>query len=330
MKILFVFIAFICFKSIIGFGQPEMYSQFYGSDLRLNPALTGMIHRDWQICELYQGNKNNNDLKTSTNCIYAELAYDIIKTKGRYGMVIKEKSNTMFGIGLMNEFRNSGNSDYNFMSNFFSIAIHRRIFNSSNISIGIQPGMVKTNSGNKFDMNFGVLYGFQKHDCWIGDQVYKYQAGVSLYSYSQPFHSTEDTLYIKPKHIQAHAGALINIGKKFGIVPRAYYLYEGDHHYSGGATFVFRKHYSCIDRIRAGLHYLSSEHLVCSGGFRLYTRGKNSSSHDNRDAFAVDLCFSYDLKLDMIGLESGYKNGFEINIILYPITKCWEMSKCAE
>lgn len=312
------------------FGQPEMYSQFYGADLRLNPALTGLIHRNWQIGELYQGNKNNNDLKTTTNCFYAELAYDIVRSKGHYGMVIREKTNTMFGIGFMNEFRSSENEDMNFMSDFFSIAVHRKIFSTSNISIGFQPGLVRTKDGNKFDMNFGLLYGLKKADCWIGDQIFRYQAGVSLYSFNQAFSTGSDTSYTKPKNIQAHAGMLIEVKDKLGIVPRAYYLYEGNHNYNLGATLIYRVHYAFIDRIRAGLHYVSSNHLVCSGGFRLYTRGKETSTHDNRDAFALDCCFSYNLKLDIIGLESDYKKGFEINLIIYPITKCWALSKCVE
>jgi len=86
---------FILFFYIKSYSQYDSYSQFYNSELTLNPALTGMIPATWQVKDIYQYQTNNNNPGINTNSLFAEYKIPLFKIhKKDYGLNIKESSNS--------------------------------------------------------------------------------------------------------------------------------------------------------------------------------------------------------------------------------------------
>jgi hypothetical protein len=308
---------FILFFYIKSYSQYDSYSQFYNSELTLNPALTGMIPATWQVKDIYQYQTNNNNPGINTNSLFAEYKIPLFKIhKKDYGLNIKESSNSTLGIGILDQ-RSISNKKINFRSNYLSIALNTKMLSDLYFSFGIQPGIIELKDKDIYDMNFGFLFGYKEMWCQKQDQIFKFQIGASIYHISQSYHSNEDSVFTPSRKIQAHTSALTDISKKIGLVTNVHYVFKKDNYFNLGTTMLIKSHHTNYDRIRFGIHYKTTNHLVLSAGIRTF--GNQINTH------LFDICISYDM---MICAKSDYKEAIEISILFSPLKKCWEINRC--
>ncbi len=308
---------FILFISDKSYSQSDSYSQFYNSELTLNPALTGLIPATWQVKDIYQYQINNDNLGINTNSLFAEYKFPLFKIhKEDYGLNVKEQPNSMLGIGILDQ-RRISNKKINFRSNYLSIALNTKILSDLYFSLGIQPGIIELKDKDIYDINFGFLFGYKEMWCQKQDQMFKFQIGASVYHISQSYHSNEDSVFTPSRKTQAHASALTDISKKICLVTNVHYVLRKDNYFNLGTTILIKSHHTNYDRIRFGIHYKTTNHLVWSAGIRTF--GKQIDTH------TFDICISYDM---MICAKSDYKGAIEISILFSPLKKCWSINRC--
>lgn len=313
-------IILLLFVSKVVTSQIDMHSQYYWNELQLNPALTGLIEPKWRIKDVRRYEFDDGNQKIN-NSLYADLKIMFNKKTGDYGLVMSEFTGYMMGIGIMDQRLKSDLETDTYRADYFSLSFHKLIKGNSYISLGIQPGYLRMNEMRKFDLNAGVMFGNKQVTCWTEDQYFKTQIGVAVYNILSDYHPN-DSLYSPGKRIQVHGGYLIEEPEHFDILASAALWYDQNVHVSVGANVLFFPivHYRFFDRGRLGLHYRTSNHLVFSGGFRLYGRGQKTIS--------LDMQLSYDMPMGFLDLVPAYKHGFEFGIVLMPLRKCWSLSKC--
>jgi hypothetical protein len=316
-----LFICFIIFFSVRFLqAQTDILSQYYYNQPMQNPALTGLMENKWKL-QHFRRYENNADFKALNQTWEAEIKIAFSKQVGEYGLNIKEYSGMMMGIGILdNRVMHEMETD-KFRADYLSLSFHKILKNKSYFSIGLQPGFSRMYDTKKFDLNAGISFGSNQIECWTEDQYFKTQIGLAAYNIFSDFRHN-DTTYFPGRRIQFHGGYLIKEPKHFNIFVNAQTWYDSEFNFSAGANVLFFPivHYKYYDRGRLGLHFRSSNHLVLSGGFRLYGRGQKTIS--------LDMTMSYDFGMRFLDLEPGYKRGLEFGIILTPLKKCWSLSKC--
>ena len=302
--------------------QPHHYSQFYNSELKLNPALTGLLQEKWRVKDVFQYRSLHSGVKLRTNVVFAEYRWQFDKVKHSYGLVVEEKRNFFMGIGIVDERRNSSVSSAKFASDYLSIAFHKKIGEKSSISLGIQPGYEYGPNGNFFDMNAGLLFGNRELFCWQEDQFFKYQIGIGMYHLFRDWGTQTGEIYFPSRQLQVHGGMLLEPIEKFSFVPSFQYIYDATNFYNiGFKTFFFPiVHYNNYDRARVGLFYKNTGHLALSAGLRFYGGAKNT--------FSIDCAAGYDFNMGFLGVDTKYKNGFELMLLITPLYKCWSIDRC--
>lgn len=316
MRIISLLLIFLIAES--GIHAQQHYSTWWNPELRLNPALTGIMPAKWRLRETFRNQYYENAPSIRTNNIFADTRKEFSKEVGGYGMTMTESTGRSIGYGIMDERRRSDSDSAAFIADYFSLAFHRRI-KKSDVSIGVQPGYMRNSVDRKFDFNAGIFFGTDMIRCWQEDQFFKTQFGIAGYNLLSDF---ADSSLLPGREIQAHFGTLIEKPKHFDIVANAFYSYTGMHNFGFGAVVLFFPivHYKFWDRTRLGLHYRSSNHLTFSAGMRIFGSGQKSLS--------VDGMISYDLPLKFMEFNSTYKNGWEISLVLTPLVKCWSLDPC--
>jgi len=300
--------------------QTDVLSQYYYNQPMQNPALVGLIENKWKL-QHFRSYENRSDFKAQNQTWEGELKITFSKQVGEYGLSVKEYSGMMLGIGILDNRVNHGMETDKFRADYLSLSFHKSLKSKSTLSFGIQPGYSRMYDTRKFDMNAGVLFGHKQIECWTEDQFFKTQIGLAAYNIFSDF-KHNDTTYFPGRRIQLHGGYLIKEPKHFDIFINAQTWYDSKFNFSFGANVLFFPivHYKYYDRGRLGLHFRSSNHLVLSGGFRIYGGGQKTLS--------LDMTMSYDFGMKFLDLDPGYKRGLEFGFVLTPLRKCWSLSKC--
>lgn len=309
---------FLLVAPVFGAYSQQPNGIFWVPELRLNPALTGVMTGKWRLMEHHRNQTLNSGMDLNWNTISADFRKDITKKAGGYGLVMDEATGNTFGFGVMDNRLRSDSSGVEYTADYFSFS-YRHAFKKSTFGFGLQPGYMRADTNRKFDFNAGLLWGKGSIACWQEDQVFKNQIGIAAYNILSDW---SDTTLMPGREIQVHAGFLIKKIEQFNFVANAMYRYNGTSDFSIGTYAMFFPivHYAYWDRARLGLHYRSSNHLTCSAGLRLYGRG--------RKTFTLDGTISYDLPMKFLDFESKYKHAWEIGIVITRFEKCWSTSKC--
>jgi hypothetical protein len=316
----FFLIILTCFTISRAGAQIDIHSQYYFNELMLNPAMTGLIESKWRL-KHHRRYISLEEYSENHNTTSFDMKFLFNKKFGEYGFQFKEYTGWMMGVGLMDNRGFAGPVQHKFSSDYLSLAFHKMLKSKNYFSFGFQPGVIQSEARKSFDLNAGIQFGIKQIECWTEDQFFRTQAGFSVYHI---FSGKEqnDSVYIPQRKLQFHGGYLIREPEHFNIFANAALWYDTSTHFSIGANVLFFPvvHYRFYDRARLGIHYRTSGHLVFSGGFRLYGGGLKTLS--------LDLTASYDLGLGFIGIQTGYRRGFEFGLVLTPLRKCWSLSKC--
>lgn len=318
-KSLFIF-CIIMIAAIKIMAQADFYSLYYHAPVAYNPALTGLMHDKWRLNDVFQHRNYNDSIGFNSDVLIFDISKQPTIVKKYRGVeMIEEESRNRIGLGLVANYERYSNSENRYLSGFLSFAYHKRFINQVGISFGIQPGVIRDSNRYIIDGNAGILIGYKKHICWKADQFYKYQIGISVNRIMQSFYTLQDEHLYRTRKINVHFGALYQIKKIIGIIPRILYTYHNDNFFQIGATILYRKHFDYFDRIRLGFHYLNTGFLSLSSGIRLYT--------NNERTLSLDMFFCYDIKIKSTGIPM-HENNYEAGIILTPVKKCWKVDRC--
>lgn len=310
--------------------QIDLYSQYYFFKPMQNPANTGLFDRKWKLFFSRRYQLHQNKVYNSHNqLISPEIKIALMRKTGEYGVFIKEYSGYMIGLGIIDYRVHHNNENDFFRSDFFSFAIHRQIKRKSEnrknqvryFSFGLQPGYIRMYNLRSFDINAGMILSQEQIECWTEDQFFKTQIGMAGYHLLTESRRN-DTSYYPGRRFHFHFGQLINSYKHLYFFVNTQATYDTQIDITVGLNVLFfpEVHYKYYDRGRLGLHYRTSNHLVISGGFRLY--GKSART------ISADLSGSIEIGMGFLDLIPRYKTAIEIGIILTPLHKCWPLTKC--
>lgn len=313
-------LALLWFISTDGYSQIDIHSQYYANEPMLNPALTGLTESKWRL-KLFRRYEMHDDFNSLNKTNYFDMRFTFSRQAGDYGLNIREFSGWMMGVGILVNRVHHGLEDDHLRADHLSLSFHRKLNKNNYISTGIQPGYIRMHEDRSFGLNAGVMYGNGQIECWTEDQYFQTQVGLSAYNILSDFRNN-DTSYNPGRRIQFHGGYLIKEPKHFNIFANAAMWYDSRFSFSAGANVLFFPivHYKYYDRARLGLHYRSSNHIVLSGGLRLYGRGQKTLS--------IDATVSYDIGLGFLDVQPRYRNAVEFGIVITPLRKCWSLSKC--
>ncbi len=337
-KLLFILEVFF---SILAFGQGTGgFSRFYDSELSLNPAFAGIAHEKWVFNDILAITQLNDSVSFFTNSASFHLNFKFSEAKNYYGLKIITERDYRIGAGIHDERRWSSDYRYTYFSDYLTFAYHK-MTPQAMISFGVQGGIFKTSDYQPDsvpgladslqpalikgeytpDFNFGIIYSRNPMSCWKDDQHYQFQMGISGYHLLQDFNNSEDTVLFPSRTINAHAGYLIKVNRAIGLIPRALYTYNGKGEFNGGLTLLLRQHERFFDRLRFGIHYKTSRHLVLSTGLRFFFGNE-------KEVKAIDVAFSYDI--DVRGQNPEYYHQMSFSLRFYPFMICWETSRCSD
>ncbi len=315
------------------------FSRFYDSELSLNPAFAGNAQEGWKFNNITGITGLANGQKYYTNSASFHLNFKFSDAKDYYGLKVITERDYRLGAGILDERRWSEDFRYSYFSDYLNFAYHK-ISPKGMFSIGVQGGVFKVSDylpptdaslpdslqaaeiTGEFspDFNMGIMYQAGDMSCWKGDQLYRFQIGLAGYHLLENFNNQEDTTIFPARQIQAHTGYLIGVNRAIGVIPRAFFLYNGESFYNAGFTVLFRRHENFLDRLRLGMHYKSTNHLIFSAGIRFFW-GQTTQK-------AIDIALSFDD--DIEGQNPYYQNNIEFSISFYPFVRCWETSKCSD
>jgi len=316
-RLIFILFIVYCAVGLQAYGQ-QPQGTFWTPELRLNPALTGVMTSKWRLIEHHRMQSFNENGALNWNVISADFRKEKIKKREGYGLVIDEATGNTFGFGIMDDRRRSDSTGARYTADYFSFS-YRHAFKNYSLGFGIQPGFMRSESEKKFDLNAGLLWGSGSIYCWQEDQVFKNQIGLAGYNILSNW---GDTGIMPGREIQAHAGFLIKKIEQFNFVVNGLYRFNGTNDFSLGTYVLFFPivHYAYWDRARLGLHYRSTNHLTLSAGLRFYGQGKKT--------LTLDGTISYDMPMKFLDLNSKYKSAWEIGIVVTSFSKCWSIDKC--
>jgi|GEM_PF-1935443 len=320
-KLLFIF-SLMMVVSVSIWGQ-YTYSHFWMRELRLNPALTGLMAGTWKLG--YDKRFFRDDsMKSNWSTAYVEFKKSFYKKVGEYAKD-KEPTGWTIGYGFMDDRRRGNFEHAYYISDYLSVSFlkvpKKQEKHDWLLGLGMQLGFLRDGSRNIFDVNVGIVGGKSTILCWQEDQVYKYEWGVAAYHIFQPWR--KDTSYVPGRTIHAHGGALVKYNKNLHLVVQVYggYSNQPDLVVGGYALLFPDVHYYYWDRFRIGAHYRLTNHLVLTTGVRIFGRSKKS--------VAMDFVASYDLPMKFMDFKSPYKHAWELGFYIYPHEKCWNLSPCA-
>lgn len=298
------------------------FSHFWMREIRLNPALTGIIPAKWKLGYDIRFFRNDND-KTNWSSTYFEAKKVFYKDVGKYAKD-KQPTGWILGYGFLDDRRRGNMDGAYFIANYLSLALLKmstKSYQDSVISFGLQLGFLRDGQRAMFDVNGGFLWGWNPILCWQEDQYFAYQIGVAGYHLFFPFRKKDDIFPGRTFHL--HAGILAKYNKQVYLVLNGLVSYSNQTELVvGGYALLFPEiHYFYWDRFRIGIHYRLSNHLVFSTGIRLFGKARKSLS--------LELVASYDLPMSFMDFKYPYSHAWELGFYLIPHEKCWNISPCA-
>lgn len=311
-------------------GQIDIYSQYYFFKSIQTPAETGLFERRWRV---FAGRRyefhDSKQFHARNQTIAPEIKIPLMKKAGEYGLYMKEYSGNTIGLGIVDYRVHHNNEQDYFRADFFSLALHHqfkrkregRKHQLNYLSFGMQPGYIRMYHLRAFDVNAGLMFSREQIECWTEDQYFRTQIGVSGYHLLSDFRRN-DTAYYPGRRLHLHYGQLINTYRHLYFFVNAQTIYDSKFDVLAGVNVLFfpEVHYKFYDRGRLGLHYRSSNHLVLSGGFRLYGAGERTIS--------LDLSGSIEIGMGFLDLTPRYPTAIEIGMVLTPLHKCWPLKRC--
>ena len=139
----------ICLRSLPGFAQDHMYSQFFNSPLYLNPALTGQFEGDLRMSLIYRNQWTT--VPGNFSYVSASIDYNVPRFGGGIGLLITRSSE---GTAFLDNTNISGLYSYSIGSEDFVL------------SFGLQAGITnrtidysKLVFGDQIDPTLGIVSG---------------------------------------------------------------------------------------------------------------------------------------------------------------------------
>jgi len=248
------------------FAQDPQFSQFYGSPLTLNPALTGAFDGTYRVGVIYRDQWRRvleNPYQTYSAAV--DLRFGIDQRKGR--------ARDFAALGLLFFADKVGGVDFSTNQITLSGAFHKSLDprNSQYLSLGVQGSVSQRNlnyedlyfsdqfngvdsyndlSGenlpaNNFayaDFAVGLNYTLaqkQRTGLYLGLAMHHFLSPpLSFYSSSEDFDAPESKLY--PKY-SAQLNVQLPMGEKVQFLPRALAALQGPHFVANaGASFRFQ------------------------------------------------------------------------------------------
>lgn len=329
MKKLIYIAVFVC-GAIAGVrAQDAVFSQYYASQLYLNPALAAT-----EPNMLFSTNYRNQwrsivipYVTTQASFIYPFITREIRRERHWGGV----------GLSMYTDKAGDGNFKTTGFNATFAYNLPLNSHQSKNLSFGVQGGFIQKNIdytnlqwGEQYnpylgfdasvpvnetgfgdqvmypDINAGLtFYSNPKSDNALGSSGY---FGVAVYHINQPDESFVDGVSSRlPMLFKAHAGMKFPLSPKFSFSPNAIGLYQYDvYHINGGLYFNYQLINSTTGFFREtdlilGSWYRYGDSFIFSLGFGndIYTLG-----------------FSYDYNTSNLRYATNGKGAYEISLTL--------------
>jgi len=322
--------------------QPAAYTQWWNAPQQENPALTAFGIEKYRLDGVYQTRSYENAPNLNTLYLSASYRFNFENTNKEYGLVVPRSNPLSIGIGIFSERRFADTTQYPYAIIGASFDILAGFGGTNTLAVGLQPYWFESEGyypvskiyfqsndtllpghspHKKFGVNVGILLGINKMDCWTDDQVHRFEIGMAIYRLSMPYRTLIPDIH-PGKEIHSHAGYLLHLSQKLGMVFRTSWIYEGQHLYNGGFSLIYRRHFAFADRFRMGIYYSNTYHLSLTAGFRIYTPKTSTLS--------LDLEMSRDFALkNQQNMIPWHQNAWEIAFIVKPIKKCWSLDNCS-
>ena len=321
-----LFLVLMCFR---GNAQDAAFSQYYASQLYLNPALAG-TEPDMLFSTNYRNQWRSIVIPYVTT--QASFIYPFITKELR-----KERHWGGVGVSFYNDKAGAGNfKTTGFNATFaYNLPLNRDM--TKNIAMGVQGGFIQKNIdytnlqwGEQYspylgfdasvpvdetglgdqalypDINVGItFYSNRKEDNLLGMSGY---FGAAAYHINRPNESFVDGVESRlPILYKGHAGLKIPISAKFSVSPNLLALYQHEvYHLNGGMYANYQIISSTTGFFRetdiiAGVWYRYGDSFIYSLGFGndVYTLG-----------------FSYDHNTSNLRYATNGKGAYEISLTL--------------
>ncbi len=236
-KLIITSILTVC--SLLTFGQDLHFSQFYNSQLTLNPALTGSSIGNVRLTANYRDQWGSVS-KFRTIAFAADMS-------------IKDKELDNFGgVGLYMVKDESGSNGYATNKIYSSFAYHNSVGKDGYLALGLQAGLFTTSLSSSnittdqmwqaskgldesadngentitanitsLDFNAGLLYYH-----FLGERGMAF-GGASLFHLMEPNNSFTGENFTLPRRFLFHGGVKYPISDVFNIFPKIIYMTQG-------------------------------------------------------------------------------------------------------
>lgn len=322
--------------------QDAAFSQFYSSELYLNPALAGE-EPDMTFSSNYRSQWSSIVVPYRTSQL--SLIYPLYKND------IKEKHLGGLGFSIYNDRAGDGNLKTLGAYATFAYNLPLTRDNSQDMSFGAQVGVIQKNidftnlewgeqynplvgydasyvpnesnlkSGTFYpDFNAGFMYYFNPKKDYEGKRVSGF-VGAATYHINQPVESFTTENNRLPMLYKAHAGVEYALNDKMHIAPNAILYYQ-----------------NLVDQINAGL-YFTYKMTQEKKGFKGYSSYRSTSLKENVDLIlgawyrvgdayifslglhtdAYTVGFSYDLNTSGLRFVTGGRGAYEFSLTLHRV-----------
>lgn len=298
--------------------QDLHYSQYFNSELNLNPALTAYTQSQ------YRFTLNNRNQWASVTVPYKTLSASF-ETK----IINFKRKRTFIGLGVLFNKDEAGDSKYGTTQLGLSLSMVKSLNkrNSNLISLGVQTGFYQrsidysqlyfpeqwngtistinsknsenfaVNKFNFFDISAGINW------FWAPSSKLKFNTGFSSWHLNRPNQSlmNDETANLNIKY-QAYSNIEIIISQPFNILPSIYYAYQGPYQ-----EFLFGA------RLYYKIHQNRSKYFAMSTG--LFFRNNDAVIlYLGMDYKTLKLGATYDINTSSLSAASNYMGGMEVSV----------------
>ncbi len=298
--------------------QDLHYSQYFNSELNLNPALTA-----------YSQSKYRFSLNNKNQWASVTVPYKTLSASFEVKILNFKRKKSFIGLGVLFNKDEAGDSRYGTTQAGLSISWVKSLNNknSNMISIGWQAafyqrsidynqlyfpeqwnGSISTiGSGNSenfrvnqfsfFDVSAGINW------FWAPTSKLKFNSGFSSWHLNQPNQSLMDdaSANLKIKY-QIYSDIEINTAKAFNILPGIYYGRQGAYQefiFGGRLHYKFHQDRKRYFALSSGLYYRGNDALIIYAGM---------------DYKNLKLAVTYDINISSLQIASNSMGGMEISL----------------
>lgn len=292
------------------FAQDPHFSQFYNSQLTLNPALTGTSIGNIRLTANYR-NQWASVSKFQTTAFAADMS------------VMDQETSNFGGVGFYLVNDQSGETGFNTNKLFTSFAYHNAISKNGYLAGGLQIGVFSTSfsssaittdnmwtsggvdeslgSGESFsnesitrlDLNAGLLYYH-----FLGDKGMAF-GGLSLFHLSEPNNSFTGEESSLPRRYLFHGGVKYAISQTINLFPKLIFMSQGAAtELNLGTSFEYDISDSIYKIFAIGAWYRSKDAFIVMA----------SVEYSN-----IKLGLSYDINTSGLKDVTNLQGGFEVS-----------------